>query len=56
MNSCKKILIANENAEESQRIFEKLTKEKDLFDVKIANDGKAAIDLIKENDSVQIYS
>ena len=50
MNSCKKILIANENAEESQRIFEKLTKEKDLFDVKIANDGKSAIDLIKEND------
>lgn len=50
MSSFKKILIANENAEESQRIFEKLTKEKDLFDVKIANDGKSAIDLIKEND------
>lgn len=50
MNVCKKILIANENAEESQKILEKLTTEENLFDVKIANDGKVAIDLLKEND------
>lgn len=47
MNSCKKVLIANENADESQRILEKLSTNDNLFDVKIANDGKTAIELLK---------
>ncbi|MBR3885864.1 MAG: sporulation transcription factor Spo0A [Clostridia bacterium] len=49
MNSCKKVLIANENAEESQRILEKLSTNENLFDVKIANDGKTAIELLKND-------
>lgn len=47
MESCKKILIANENPEESQGILEKLTTDKNLFDVKIANNGNKALELLK---------
>ena len=51
MNSCKKILIANENAEESQRILEKITTtDENLFDVQIANDGNTAMNLLKTSD------
>lgn len=49
MESYKKILIANENAEESQRILEKLASEENLFDIRIVNDGKSAVDILKEN-------
>ena len=50
MKNCKKILIANENLEETQRILEKLTTDNDSLDMKIANDGKMAIQMIKNND------
>lgn len=50
MEVSKKILIANENAEESQRVLQKLTTEENLFDVMVANDGKTAVELIKNND------
>lgn len=42
-----KILIANENAEESKIISEKLTEEKENVNVKIAATGREAIDLIQ---------
>ncbi len=47
MKISKKILIANENAEESERILEKLTTDENQFDVKIAGSGKAAIEMLK---------
>ena len=50
MNSCKKILIANENAEESQRMLEKITTEENIFEIQIANDGLKAQELLKSND------
>lgn len=50
MNSCKKILIANEKIEESQRILEKLTADENLYDIKIASSGKMALDLLKNNE------
>ena len=49
MESCKKILVANENIEESERILEKLSTNENLFEVNIASSGKSAIDLIKAN-------
>ena len=49
MESCKKILVANENNEESERILEKLSTNENLFEVNIASSGKSAIDLIKAN-------
>lgn len=50
MKNCKKILIANENADESQRIFEKLTTDKDLFEIKMTNDGKSAVETLKNEE------
>jgi len=50
MDSYKKILIANENAEESQRILEKLTTEEIKFDVKQVNNGNDAIEVLKNED------
>ncbi len=50
MEVIKKILIANENAGESQRILEKLANEENLFDVKIAHTGSSAIELIEKNE------
>lgn len=47
MNEIKKILIANENAEESQKIYEKLTAEKDLYEIQMVYDGKSAIESLK---------
>ena len=50
MNNNKKILIANENADESQKILEKLANDENLFDVKIANNGKDAIEYLKNDE------
>ena len=50
MKNCKKILIANENLEETQRILEKLTADNASFEVKIANDGNTAIKNIKSDE------
>ena len=50
MKNCKKILIANENLEETQRILEKLTTDKELFQITTANNGNLAIQLIREQD------
>lgn len=50
MDSYKKILIANENAEESQRILEKLTTDEIKFDVKQVNNGNDAIQMLKNED------
>lgn len=47
MNISKKILIANENAEESQRIIEKLTNEKNLFELQNVSSGKLAVEKLK---------
>lgn len=49
MKEIKNILIANENADESQRIYEKLTSDENLFEIQMANDGKTAIEKLKEN-------
>ena len=50
MESYKKILIANENPEESQVIFEKLTADENLSDVKIVNNGRLALEMIKNEE------
>lgn len=50
MKNSKKILIANENADESQKIYEKLTNDENLFDIEIAADGKTAIEKLKATD------
>lgn len=50
MKNCKKILIANENLEETQRILEKLTADNASFEVQIANDGNTAIANLKNNE------
>lgn len=50
MDSYKKILIANENTEESQRILEKLTTDEIKFDVKQVNNGNDAIEMLKIED------
>ena len=50
MKNCKKILIANENLEETQRILEKLTADNASFEVQFTNDGNKAIENIKNND------
>ena len=47
MKNCKKILIANENLEETQRILEKLTTDNDELFVQIVNNGKDAIEKVK---------
>lgn len=49
MVSYKKILIANENVEESERILKELSTYDNAFDIDIASSGKSAIDLIKSN-------
>ena len=49
MKVSKKILIANENIEESERILEKLSTYDNLFEVNIASSGKDAIDCLKAN-------
>lgn len=49
MKISKKILIANENADETQKIYEKLTNDENLFDIEIAADGKVAIEKLKIN-------
>lgn len=48
MKNCKKILIANENLEETQRILEKLTTDNNELDVQTANNGKHAIEKAKQ--------
>ena len=48
MKNCKKILIANENLEETQRILEKLTTDNNELDVQTANNGKHAIEKVKQ--------
>ena len=48
MKNCKKILIANENLEETQRILEKLTTDNNELDVQTANNGKQAIEKAKQ--------
>lgn len=50
MKNSKKILIANENADESQRILEKLTTDKNLFEIQITGDGKSAVEMLKMQD------
>ena len=50
MKNCKKILIANENLEETQRILEKLTADNTSFEVEIANDGNVAIEKINNSE------
>lgn len=50
MKNCRKILIANENADESQRILEKLTTDKNLFEIKTTGDGKSAVELLKNEE------
>lgn len=50
MKNCRKILIANENADESQRILEKLTTDKNLFEIKTTGDGKDAVELLKNEE------
>jgi two-component system response regulator (stage 0 sporulation protein A) len=49
MVSYKKILIANENVEESERILKELSTYDNAFEIDIASSGKSAIDLIKSN-------
>lgn len=49
MVSYKKILIANENVEESERILKELSTYDNAFEIDIASGGKSAIDLIKSN-------
>lgn len=50
MGSYKKILIANENPDESQGILEKLTTDENLFEVKIVNNGKLALEMLKKEE------
>lgn len=50
MKISKKILIANENADETQRIYEKLTSEENLYEIYKANNGVDAVNLLKTND------
>ena len=50
MESYKKILIANEKIDEAQQILEKLTSDEKLFDVKIAGDGKTALEMLKNEE------
>ncbi len=49
MKSYKKILIANENIEESQRILEKLSTYENSFEIDIVSTGSEAIEKIKTN-------
>lgn len=48
MKISKKILIANENAIEAQKICEKLTNEENLFEIQMANSGKVAAEKLKQ--------
>ena len=47
MENSKKILIANENAEESKLISEKLTNEKNEFEIDIVSSGAKAIEKLE---------
>ena len=47
MVSYKKILIANENVEESERFLKELSTYDNTFEIDIASSGKSAIELIK---------
>ena len=49
MVSYKKILIANENIEESERILKELFTYDNAFEIDIASSGKSAIEMIKAN-------
>ena len=49
MVSYKKILIANENIEESERILKELSTYDNAFEIDIASSGKSAIEMIKAN-------
>ena len=53
MENSKKILIANENAEESKLISEKLTNEKDLYEIETVSNGADAVNKI-ENSSYDL--
>lgn len=50
MEKCFKLLIANDNSEESNLISEKLTSDKNLYAVDVTSNGKEAIDLILSNE------
>ncbi len=54
MENCKRILIANENNEETKEISQKLTTDETIIDT--TNNGKEAIDLIKQNNYDLIIS
>lgn len=47
MKISKKILLANENADETQKIYEKLTNDENLFELQTTNNGKNAIEKLK---------
>jgi len=47
MENSKKILIANDNAEESKLISEKLTNEKNEFEIEIVSSGTKAIEKLE---------
>ncbi|MBP3581783.1 MAG: response regulator, partial [Clostridia bacterium] len=47
MENCKRILIANENNEETKEISQKLTTDETFIET--TNNGRKAIDLISEN-------
>ena len=49
MENSKKILIANDNAEESKLISEKLTNEKNEFEIDVVSSGKTAIEKLENN-------
>ena len=49
MENSKKILIANDNAEESKLISEKLTNEKNEFEIDIVSSGAKAIEKLEES-------
>ncbi len=48
MKISKKILLANENADESQKIYEKLTNDENLFEVLMTANGKDAVNKLKQ--------
>lgn len=50
MKNSKKILIANENVDETKRIYEKLTSEENLFEIQMANNGKEATNFLMMGD------
>lgn len=50
MENCLKLLLANENAEETKIISEKLTEENLFSQINVTTNGKEALDLVKAED------